>query len=110
MSDMHPLAQIDFSGIALAVSALGTLVTAVGIAIVAVMTARQKRVIEQVEEQGNSVSLELKRTNMVFSRRLALETRREADIAIADDSQTVYEEAKKQVDAKKLDGKIGKQK
>lgn len=88
---------LDFSGIALFVSALGTLVTATGIAIVAVMTARQKRTLQQVEQQGNSVSLELKRTNMVFSRRLAIETRREADIAIADDAQKVYEESVKQI-------------
>lgn len=102
------MTTIDFSGIALAVSALGTLVTAIGIAVVAVMTARQKRAIEnqkevlaEVRHQGNSVALELKRNNMVFSRRLATETRREADIAIADEAQTAYEEAKKQVDEKK---------
>lgn len=104
------IGAIDFSGIALAVSALGTLVTALGIAVVAVMTARQKRTIEQVEQQGNSVALELKRTNMVFSRRLAVETRREADIALADEAQTVYEEAVKQVDVKKPESKIEKQK
>lgn len=54
-------------------------------------------VLKQVEQQGNSVALELKRTNMVYSRRLADETKKPADVAIADDAQKVYEAAEQSI-------------
>lgn len=57
----------------------------------------QGNVLKQVEQQGNSVALELKRTNMVYSRRLADETKKPADIAIANDAQKVYEAAEQSI-------------
>lgn len=93
------MSEIDFTGVALVLTAFGTLVTAVGIAIVGIMTARHRKVLNQVEKQGNSVSLELKRTNMVYAMRLAVAERTEANLAIAKEAKTVYEEARKQVEA-----------
>jgi len=62
---------------------------------------KQGTVLREVEKQGNSVSLELKRTNMVYARRLAEATKGtpagDGDKAIADDAQKVYEEAQQQV-------------
>lgn len=97
------MSELDFTGIALVLTAFGTVVTAIGIAIVGVMTARHRRVLNQVEKQGNSVALELKRTNMVYAMRLAVADKTEANLAIASEAKTVYEEAKKQaeVDSKK---------
>lgn len=95
----------DWTGVASVISSIAALVTATGV-IIGVVIARkgsarlneQAAVLTKVEKQGNSVSLELKRTNMVYSRRLALATVNTesgtADKAIADDAQRVYEEAK----------------
>lgn len=87
------MSEIDFTGVALVVTALGTLVTAAGIAIVAVMTARQRKVINQVEKQSNSVSLETKRVTSVALRLLATNTKLPEHIMKADDAEKVYEEA-----------------
>jgi len=86
------------SDLATVISACASLVTAIGVIVVAVITRNSGKVLKQVEKQGNSVSLELKRTNMVYARRLAVATEDQpsgkADKAIADDAQRVYEEAR----------------
>ena len=98
----------DLSPAAVAIISLGiNSVVGVLMAWIAFKNASLRQVIEkqgvvlrEVEKQGNSVSLELKRTNMVYSRRLAEATKSTpaglADQAIADDAQKVYEEAYQQ--------------
>lgn len=87
---------LDYTGIALVVTALGTVITATGIAIVAVMTARQHRTLAQVEKQGNSVALEQKRVTAAALRTAAAVTKLPQDELKARDAETLYEEAKKQ--------------
>lgn len=89
-----------FMGLAAVISAVTGLVTAIGVILVAVITQRNRAelrqqgdVIRQVEKQGNSASLELKRLNMVFSRRTATATALGSDIALANDAERVYHEA-----------------
>lgn len=84
-------------------TAAGTLVTALGIAIVAVMTAWQRheiaeqgKVLNQVEKQGNSRDLENKRLVAMIARRLADANHDPGDIAVADDAEKVYSTALKQ--------------
>lgn len=98
--------KIDFTGVALVVSALGTLVTAFGIAIVGIMTARQRKVIDeqtkviaQVEKQGNSVALEQKRVTAAALRTAAAVTKAPEDELKARDAETLYFEAKKQAES-----------
>lgn len=83
----------SFVGIAAVISAGTGLVTALGVIIVAVITKRQGAILQQVEKQGNSSSLELKRLIMVSSRRTAVATDLESDKALADDAEKVYAEA-----------------
>lgn len=92
------MSEIDFSGVALVVTASGTLVTAIGIAVVAIMTARQKKIIDQVEKQGNSAALELKRTTAAALRTVAVVSPSPANALKAKDAETLYEEAKKQAE------------
>lgn len=90
----------SLKAIALIVTAIGTPLSLIGVAMVGYMTKRQGDVqqeqgdtIKQVEKQGNSVSLELKRTNMVYARRLAVATSDPGDVAIADDAEKLYNAA-----------------
>lgn len=95
------MSKIDFTGVALVLAAVGPLIAAIGSAIVIIIQARQGKIIQQVEKQGNAASLELKRMNMVYARRLAAAERTSANIAIADEAQKVYEEALKQIEKQK---------
>jgi len=99
------IAAIDLLGVAAVIVALGGLVTSVGVIVLAFIARDSKRelqehgvVLKQVERQGNSVSLELKRTNFVYAERLAIETEGKpegkANRAIADDARQVYEAAR----------------
>lgn len=101
------IAAIDLTGVALVITAIAGLVTTVGVAYVSARQKHHGAVLRQVERQGNSVSLELKRTNMVYSRRLAVATAGTLDgpidKSIADEAQRVYEEA---VLAAERDGKL----
>jgi hypothetical protein len=108
------IAAVDWQGVSAAIAAFGTLITAAGVVVIGLMSkahsialAIQRQALEvqnntlelhgktlvEVEKQGNSVALELKRTNMVYARRLAAATGLGSDIAIADDAQKVYEAA-----------------
>lgn len=91
--------QINAYGVL--VTAAGSLVTATGIAIVGVITVMQRNIIKEIEKQGNSTSLELKRTNMVFSRRVAVATGDPGDVALAKESETIHDEAVKQIELAK---------
>lgn len=92
------MSEIDFTGVSLVVTALGTVITATGIAIVAVMTARQHQTLIQVEKQGNSVALEQKRVTAAALRSVAAITKLPADELKAKDAETLYNEAKKQAE------------
>lgn len=96
--------EIDFTGIALVLAALSPLVAAIAGAAVIIIQARQGKIIQQVEKQGNAVSLELRRTNMVYAMRLAAAERTPGNIAIADEARKVYEEALKQTQIEKEKG------
>ncbi len=92
----------EYQAIALVITAAGTVITAVGTVIVGIMGSNrgkvqqaQGEVIKQVERQGNAVSVEVKRTNMVYSKRLADVTKDPGDVAVAHDAKQVYEEAVK---------------
>lgn len=82
-------AMFDMSGLAVLVTALTGTISAIGVILIAFLN----RKVAQVEKQGNSVSLELKRTNAVYARRLAVATRDKADIAIAKDAEEAYRQA-----------------
>lgn len=73
--------------ISLIVSAGGTVITAIGVILIAMIRIK----VAQVEKQGNSVSLELKRVAMVYARRTAVATGEDADLRIADEAQTAYD-------------------
>lgn len=86
--------------VAAIIAAIGVPITALGTLVLALMQrkqgevqAKQTETIKQVEKQGNSVSLELKRTNMVYARRLAEATKDPGDDAIARDAEKLYEAA-----------------
>lgn len=78
------------------ITAIGTAIAAIGTVVVAVFVQLQRRTLGQVERQGNSVALELKRVNSVYARRLAEATKAPADIAVANETSEVYEAALKQ--------------
>lgn len=78
--------------ISLIISALGTVITSVGVILIAMIKSK----VKQVELQGNSVSLELKRVAMVYAKRTAVATKSKADIRIAEDAETLYNIAVKQ--------------
>lgn len=82
----------DFVGLSLVLQGVATIISAIGVILIALM----RKKVDQVEKQGNSVSLELKRTNMVFAERLAVSTRQEGDRKIADEAKIAYDEAVKQ--------------
>lgn len=67
------------------------IISAIGVILIAVMG----RKVAQVEKQGNSTSLELKRVNMVYAKRLAAAERTQANIQLANDAEDVYEQAKR---------------
>lgn len=73
-------------------TALTSVIGAVGVILIAILGKK----MTQIEKQGNSVSLELKRTNMVYARRLAEATNHLGDIQLANDAKDIYEEAVKQ--------------
>lgn len=77
------------------ITAIGTaitgLITAVGVILIALM----RKKVDQVEKQGNSVSLELKRTNMVYARRLATADSSPGNMALADEAEEAYDAALK---------------
>lgn len=50
-------------------------------------------VVKQVEQQGNSVALELKRTNMVNTRRLATAESSPGNNALAEEAEKAYNAA-----------------
>lgn len=62
------------------------IVTAVGVILIALK-------VKQVEKQGNSVSLELKRNNMIYAEAAALSDPKWTVIAV--EARTAYEEAVK---------------
>lgn len=78
------------------ITAIGTVITALGIAIVGVLTHLHRKTLIQVEKQGNSVALEQKRVTAVALRLLATNTGSPAHAMKADDAEKVYEEALKQ--------------
>lgn len=91
------------SDLASIINAFGTLVTALGIAAVGIMTVWQRReiskqgnVLNQVEKQGNSRDLENKRLVAMIARRLADANHDPGDIAVATDAEKVYSTALKQ--------------
>lgn len=88
----------SFIGLAAVISAGTGLVTALGVIVVAVITKRQGAILQQVEKQGNSASLEFKRLIMVSMRRTAVATGLATDTALADDAEKVYSEALKAVE------------
>lgn len=75
------------------ITAIGTVVTALGIAIVGILTHAQRRTLMQVEKQGNSVALEQKRTTSVALRLLANNTNLPEHLSKASDAEKVYDEA-----------------
>lgn len=78
------------------ITAIGTVVTALGIAVVGILTHLQRKTLEQVERQGNSVALEQKRVTSVALRLLATNTKSPAHKMKASDAEMVYEEALKE--------------
>lgn len=77
------------------ITAIGTVVTALGIAIVGILTHLQRRTLLQVERQGNSVALEQKRITAAALRLLAEQTKLPEHISKAVDAEKVYEEAQR---------------
>lgn len=89
----------DSIGLSLVLQGVATIITAVGVILIALVKKQSDTIAEkvvQVEKQGNSVSLELKRTNMVYARRLADATKDPGDIFLAEESQKAHEEAVRQ--------------
>ncbi len=100
---------------ALVITAVGTPLSLIAVSFIGEMTRRHGKVLKhqdavlddqssllrQVEKQGNSVALELKRTNMMYSRRLAAVTNNPSDIAIADDAEKVYYAARESAEGKR---------
>jgi hypothetical protein len=95
----------DLPGMALVITALTGLVTAIGVIYVSFVARKSTaelvlhgQLLKQVERQGNSASLELKRMNMVFARRAETATVNISEKAvakgIADDAEMIYMEAK----------------
>ena len=82
------------------ISAIGTAITGIISAIGVILIAIMGRKVAQVERQGNSVSLELKRVNMVYAKRLASAERTQANIQMAQDATDVYEAAKRSAESK----------
>lgn len=78
------------------VIAIGTALTGIIGSVGVILIALLGKKVAQVEKQGNSVSLELKRNNMVYARRLAEATNVLGDIQLANDTRDAYEEAVKQ--------------
>lgn len=78
------------------------LVTAIFSGIAAILTPISLVLVEhirrkliQVEKQGNNASLELKRVNMVYAKRLLAADPAPENAQLASDAERVYEEAKK---------------
>lgn len=99
------MSEIDFTGVAAVIIALGSLVAGVASSIVLVMAAHQKKVLEkqgaviaQVEKQGNASSLELKRTTAAALRTVATVSPNQANELKAMDAEVLYDEAKKQAE------------
>lgn len=86
---------------AVLVTAIGSAIAAIGVAVVAVMVQLQRKTLGQVEKQGNSVSLELKRVNSVYARRVAVATKDPSDDAIATEAEAIYREAAMQAELAK---------
>lgn len=91
------------------IAAVASCVTAIGTAIVIVISAWNsahlkdtKEVLVQVEKQGNSVALEQKRVTSEALRAIATVTKKPADELKAKDAETLYEEAKKQAELNAL--------
>lgn len=102
ITEPEPL-KPKLNGVAGIITALATLVSAVGVAVVIFMSAQQQAtlakqtaVLTQVEKQGNSVALEQKRVTSVALRLLAEKTGLPEHITKANDAEKVYEEALKQ--------------
>lgn len=102
ITEPEPL-KPKLNGVAGIITALATLVSAVGVAVVIFMSAQQQAtlakqtaVLTQVEKQGNSVALEQKRVTAVALRLLAEKTGLPEHITKANDAEKVYEEALKQ--------------
>lgn len=90
--------QDNSAGTVQIITALGSLATTIGMAIVIVISSWQARTLKQVELQGNSRELETKRLIMVAYQRLAEDSKKPADMAIYEDARRSYEEAKKEAD------------
>lgn len=90
------MAPETINSTAVLVTAIGSAIAAIGVAVVGVLVQMQRRTIKQVERQGNSTSIELKRTNALYAKRLAVATNDDGDKKIADDARDVYNNAVKQ--------------
>lgn len=92
------MAPETINSTAVLITAIGSAIAAIGTVAVAVMVQLQRKTLGQVEKQGNSVSLELKRINSVYARRAAVATKDPSDEAIADEAETLYNAAKEQAE------------
>lgn len=78
------------------ITALASLVSAVGIAVTIYINAQHSILLKQVERQGNSVALEQKRVTAAALRSLAAITKKPEDELKAKDAEDVYEQARQQ--------------
>lgn len=83
------------------ITALASLVSAIGVSISLLVTAKHGTLLKQVERQGNSVALEQKRVTAAALRSLAALTHKPEDELKAKDAEEVYEQARKQADVEK---------
>lgn len=78
------------------ITALASLVSAIGISISLYISAQNGVVLKQVERQGNSVALEQKRVAATALRSLATLTRKPEDEIMARNAEEIYLRAKEQ--------------
>lgn len=80
------------------ITALASLVSAIGVSIGLYVTAKHGTLLKQVERQGNSVALEQKRVTAAALRSLATLTHKPEDELKAKDAEEVYEQARHQAE------------
>lgn len=92
------MAPETINSTAVLVTAIGSAIAAIGTVVVAILVQLQRRTLKQVEVQGNSQSLELKRIGSIYARRAAVATKDPSDEAIANEAESLYMAAKQQAD------------
>lgn len=80
------------------ITALASLVSAIGVSIGLYISARHGVLLKQVERQGNSVALEQKRVTAAALRTVATLTRKPEDELKAKDAEELYEQARLQAE------------